>query len=83
MILDMKRLAGLSEDDLEVLAGLSSAGAATPIDLAVRLRWKTEEVVPHLRTLLTKGLVDVKSREKGIEREIYLVSGSFSSLVTR
>jgi predicted ArsR family transcriptional regulator len=82
MAVEVKQLAGLSEGDLVILEGLSSAGAATPIDLAVRLRLRTEEVEPHLQVLRSRGLVDVKNRKFGFEREIYQVSASLKSLVT-
>ena len=82
MAVDIRTLADLSEDDLTILKGLLDTGAATPTDLAVRLRRMTEDVEPHLKKLRTKGLVDVKERDAGIEREIYRVSRSGQSLLT-
>ena len=76
MQLDLKSLADLSEDDLAVLRGLSDVGSATPIDLAVRMRRVSDDLEPRLKKLRTKGLVEVKEREQGYEREIYRISSS-------
>lgn len=81
MAIDLKFLSDLTQDDLDVLKGLSSIGAATPTDLAVRLGRMTEDLAPRLQALHSKGLVMVIERESGLEREIYRVSPSGLSLV--
>ena len=81
MQIDIKSLADLSEDDLVILKGLRSVGAATPTDLAVRMGRMTEEVEPLLKKLRARGLVVAIPRESGYEREIFRVSPSGLSLL--
>lgn len=81
MSVDLDALINLSEEDIGVLRGLMAIGAATPTDLAVRMGRMTGDVEPHLKKLQTKGLVDVKTRHSGHEREIYRVSRSGHSLL--
>ena len=80
MAVDLDQLINLSEEDVVILKGLLSTGAATPTDLAVRMGRKTSDVEPHLKKLRKRGLVDVKQRS-GHEREIYRVSRSGQSLL--
>jgi DNA-binding MarR family transcriptional regulator len=74
MSFDIRALADLSEEDLAVLEQLSEIRAATPTELAVRMRRMTEDIEPHLKRLHTKGLVQVRARQSDYEREIYHLS---------
>ena len=81
MQIDKKALTDLSEEDLAVLKGLLSTGAATPTDLAVRMGRVSEDLEPRLQKLRAKGLVVATERPAGLEREIYRVSRIGQSLL--
>ena len=81
MQIDIESLTDLSEDDLIVLKGLLGAGAATPIDLAVRLGRVSEDLEPRLKRLQQKGLVAATERRTGREREIFRASRTAQTLL--
>ncbi|MFB0546826.1 MAG: hypothetical protein ACETWB_07940 [Anaerolineae bacterium] len=60
----------LPSEVVDLLRKLNEMGAATPIELAIKLRRGPEEVRPELQRLLEEGLLEVRSRD-GHERQIY------------
>jgi predicted transcriptional regulator len=64
----------LSENRRALLSELFALGAATPIELAMKVARKYDEVTADLQELCTAGLVKVYPRASGYEREIYQLS---------
>ncbi|MBI4279192.1 MAG: hypothetical protein HY660_12125 [Armatimonadetes bacterium] len=70
----------LSEEDLQLVEELDQIGAATPIQLALRLQAQPDQVRPKLRRLKEEGWLDVQQRE-GYEKEIYFLSSKARSAI--
>ncbi len=70
----------LSAEEIKLVAELNEMGAATPIQLALRLRAQPDAVRPRLRKLKDEGLLDVHRRE-GFEKEIYSLSSKGRSAI--
>jgi predicted transcriptional regulator len=64
----------LSADDQELLEQVRHLGAATAIELAVKTLRQPDEVRPKLEWLHQAGLLKVRRRNKGYERNIYLLT---------
>jgi len=72
--MEQEMLAALSEEDRELLEQIQRLGAATPIELAVKTLRQPDEVRPELERLQQAGLVKVRHRHSGYERNIYLLT---------
>ena len=70
----------LSAEDRKVVEELDNIGAATPIQLALRLQAKPANVRPILRKLKDDGWLDVQMRD-GFEKEIYFLSQKARSAI--
>jgi hypothetical protein len=64
----------LDDFEMRVLDTLSDTGAAVPTDLAVRMREMPEKVIPALRSLLGRELVEVLRVKSGYDSEVYRIS---------
>ncbi len=71
----------LSSEDVDLLRMLNEIGAATPIELAVKLRRGPEEVRPKLQRLHEEGFLEVHTRSKGHERQIYRLNRNGRRLI--
>jgi DNA-binding MarR family transcriptional regulator len=64
----------LTDTDWAILQSLRDKGAATATDVAVRLRAMPNDVLPDLKTIVNKGLVEVEPIAGTFDREVYRVS---------
>jgi len=73
----------LGTDDQELLEQVQVLGAATAIELAVKTLRQPDEVRPKLEWLYQAGLLKVRHRNKGYERNIYLLTPEGRQYATR
>jgi len=72
---DLRDLAQqFSEGDWTILERLGERGAATPTELAVRLRGMTETIEPKLKEFQEKGLVEATPFEGEYDHEVFRIS---------
>ena len=70
----------LSAEDRKLVEAVGNVGAATPIQLALRLLEEPAKVRPMLRKLKDDGWLDVQTRD-GFEKEIYFLSQKARSAI--
>ena len=70
----------LSAEDRKLVEELDNIGAATPIQLALRLQTEPARVRPVLRKLKDNGWLSVQTRD-GFETEIYFLSKKARSAI--
>ncbi len=78
----LDQLVGLSHDELDLLRKVNEIGAASADELAVKLRRAGDDVMPEIRDLLGRKLLQQKTlRRNGEKLHVYLTAREIRRLL--